>query len=121
MATMNKVMEKLDRIKPHVYTASEIYDWLRGLDGMVSTQVHGTVEPVRYQLPDDADKDLLVPFPFDDIYELYASAMIDYHNKEYNNYNNAMLMFSERMDAYRSWYIQHNPHGKSGNYRNVMG
>ena len=117
---MNSVIERVDSIKPNVYTENDKYRWINTLEGLVSLQVIEE-DPPEYDLPKDADTTLLVPPPFDDIYELYVSAMIDYHNREFNSYNNAVLMFTERMDQYKVWYIQRNPRGKARNFRNVMG
>lgn len=120
MASMNEVIEQVDRLKPNVYSEEDKYAWINRLEGLVSIQVMG-VEVPEYSLPDDADTPLLVEHPFDDIYVLYVSAMIDYHNREYNNYNNAVLMFQERFDQFKAWYIRNNPHSKARNFRNVMG
>lgn len=120
MATMNSVIEHVDSIKPNAYTENDKYKWINTLEGLVSIQVFGE-NLTEYDLPKDADTTLLIPYPFDDIYELYVSSMIDYHNREYNSYNNAVLMFTERMEQFKTWYIQRNPHGKARNFRNVMG
>ena len=121
MAKMNEVVERVDSVKPNVYSEEDKFRWIAALDGMVSTQVMGMPIPVTYVLPRDADNTLLVDAPFDDIYELYVAAMIDFHNREYSNYNNTVLLFTERMDAFKAWYIRnHNP-SRAANFRNVMG
>lgn len=121
MATMNSTIEYIDGVKPNVFTDEDKYSWINRLEGMVSLEVHGMDEPVVYEIPKDADTELLIKAPFDDVYALYVASMIDFYNKEYNNYNNSTLMFTERMDAYKAWYIQRHAHGKARNFRNVMG
>ena len=121
MAKMNEVVERVDAVKPNAYSDEDKYRWIAALDGMVSVQVMGQAVPVTYVLPRDADKVLLVVTPFDDIYELYVSAMIDFHNREYNNYNNTVLLFTERLDAYKAWYIRNHDPSRARNFRNVMG
>lgn len=120
MATMNTVIEQVDRLKPNAYTDEDKYRWINQLDGLVSMQVMGKDAP-EYSIPGDADTPLLVGHPFDDIYDMYVSAMIDFHNREYNNYNNSVLMFTERLEAYKAWYIQHHAPKSARNFRNVMG
>lgn len=120
MATMNTVIERVDGLKPNAYTDEDKYRWINQLEGIISVQVMDATAP-EYSLPDDADIPLLVGHPFDDIYELYVSAMVDYHNREYNNYNNAALMFQERLDQFKAWYIRKHPSSKARNFRNVMG
>lgn len=110
MATMNGVIEYVDSVKPNVYPESAKYTWINTLEGMISLEVMQMEEPVCYSLPNDASTPLLVQSPFDDIYGLYVSAMIDFYNKEYSNYNNSVLMFTERLEQYKAWYIQnHRP------------
>lgn len=121
MATMNKVIEYIDGVKPNVYTENDKYQWIARLEGMISSEVHMDDYPVTYNLPDDADTPLLVPAPYDDVYALYIAAQIDFFNKEYNNYNNSALMFAERLDQYKAWYIQRHKAGRAKNFRNVMG
>ena len=121
MATANKVIERVDAMKPNAYTDDDKYRWISNLDGVVSLQVMEMEEPVVYEMPRDADKELLVKAPFDEIYELYVSAMIDYHNREYNNYNNVALMFQEKLEQYKAWYARTDANVKARNFRNVMG
>ena len=118
--TMNEVIEYIDGVKPNAYSTEHKYKWLNTVEGLISRDVRGAEVP-EYELPDDADMPLLVESPFDDLYWLYVSAMIDFYNREYNDYNNVMLMFQERLEAYKAWYIRtHNP-SKANNFRNVMG
>lgn len=120
MATMNTVIERVDRLKPNAYTDEDKYKWISKVEGLVSVQVFGKDAP-EYSLSQGGDIPLLVGHPFDDIYELYVSAMIDYYNREINNYNNGALMFRERLDQFKEWYIRKNGHGNARNFRNVMG
>ena len=121
MATMNEVIERVDAVKPNVYPEESKHQWMAKLDGVVSLEVHEMEDPVLYDLPADGDKELLIPYPFDDVYDLYVAAMIDFHNKEYNHYNNSVLMFTERMEQFKAWYIRNNNPSKARNFRNVMG
>lgn len=119
--TMNKVIEYVDAVKPNVYDNNEKYQWIARLDGMVSAEVHQDEETVVYELPRDADAELLVPAPYDDMYALFVASMIDFYNKEYTNYNNSALMFAERLEQYKAWYIRRHAAGRALNFRNVMG
>lgn len=119
--TLNEVIAHVDGVKPNVYPEEAKAGWMIRLDGMIAVEVHGEAQPFPCAWPEDGDRELLVPFPYDDMYGLYVSAMIDFYNREYGNYNNAMTMFTERLEQYKAWYIRtHNP-GKAGNFRNVMG
>ena len=120
MATMNSVIEHVDSVKPNVYSEDDKYQWINTLEGMVSREVMQEEAPAC-ELPGDADRELLVGYPYEEIYSLYVMAMIDFHNREYANYNNVMLMFQERLDQFKAWYIRHHAAGTARNFRNVMG
>jgi hypothetical protein len=119
MATMNKVIEYVDRVKPNVYTDADKYKWLKLLEDKIIREVMG--EEGECSVPEDADSELTVKSPYEEIYELYVMAMIDFHNKEYDDYNNTILRFREVYDQYVSWYIRHNSGSGANNFRNVMG
>jgi len=60
--------------------------------------------PHPYVLPKDAERELLIPHPYEDAYVKYLSAQVDYHNGEYERYNNAMMMFNTVYQAYANGY-----------------
>lgn len=107
--TANKVIEIVDEIRPNAYDGKIKFRWINELDCLVQKLVfqNETVTPHVY--PDDMDKELLIPAPFDELYALYVEAMIDYHNREYENYNNSIMMFDTRFTNYKKAYIREHP------------
>ena len=88
--TPNKVIERVDKNKPNTYSEEDKFAWISEVDGMVRrlVKLEDKGEPYRY--PEDGDTELLVPAPFDSVYQFYVEAMIDYTNREYQNYNNSV-------------------------------
>ena len=121
MPSINEVIERNDKIKPNSFDEATKADWLYRLDGRISKEIMHTEPPVQYVYPDDGDKELLVPFPFDAIYDYYLQSMIDYTNREFASYNNSMIMFNEAYDAFAKQYIRDNVPPSFFNFRNVMG
>ena len=121
MVTINKVMEMVDGMTPNTVDAEAKFQWISSLDGMISRVIMEQDEPVSYVYPDDMDKPLLVDAPYDGIYGLYLKAMIHFHHMEYDDYNNAMLMFNDLLEQFKAAYIRANSCGKAKNFRNVMG
>lgn len=107
--TPNKVIEAVDGRRPNAYDEETKLSWISTLDGMVKRLViqDKCVRPYKY--PDDMDKELLIAFPFDNLYELYVESMIDYYNREYGNYNNSAMLFEARYTEYKKDYIRKNP------------
>lgn len=107
--TPNKVIEYVDTIRPNAYGEEVKLRWMSELDSMVQRLVYQNDGCVTYTYPDDMDKELLIPPPFDGTYALYLESMIDYYNREYGNYNNSAMMFEARFAEYKKAYIREHP------------
>ena len=106
--TPNKAIEIVDSLKPNSYSEEDKLRWINELDGMVQRLVFQNDEDKikQYVYPDDMDKKLLILPPFDDVYTLFLEAKIDYHNREYANYNNSATMFEAQYSEYKKAYIR---------------
>lgn len=104
--TANKAIEIIDRLKPNVYSEEDKLRWIDELDGMVQRLVIQADKITQYSYPEDMDKELLIPAPFGNLYVLYLEAKIDYHNREYANYNNSAMMFESQFSEYKKAYIR---------------
>lgn len=104
--TPNKIIESVDKVRPNSYDEETKLSWISALDGMVKRLVMQEEEATPYVYPDDMDKELLIPYPFDSVYNLYLESMIDFYNREYANYNNSAVMFEGRFNEYKKWYIR---------------
>lgn len=104
--TPNKAIEIVDRLKPNSYSEEDKLRWINELDGMVQRLVIQSDKVEQYSYPDDMDKELLIQAPFDDCYTLFLEAKIDYHNREYANYNNSAMMFEAQFSEYKKDYIR---------------
>lgn len=110
MATPSKIIEHVDNVKPNVYRAEEKFQWLCDLDGQIKRLVMQDKEGVHYSYPEDMDTQLLVPHPWEGIYALYLEAQIDLHNKDYEDYNNTILVYTAKLDEFKRAYIrEHRP------------
>ena len=121
MATINEVIEKVDKIKPNVFDENQKAEWIYRLDGRISKEVLKEEPPRQYIYPEDADNELLVPHPYDDMYVFFLQAMIDYNNEEYGKYNNAMAMYNEAFNSYAKLYQRENMPKSSGGFKNLLG
>ena len=113
---INEAITRLDNLKFNTYTESDKVDWLSRLDYMVKQQIidtHEGAEAVTFTgYTDDTPTDtvLLVPAPYDEIYLRWMEAQIDYHNGEYDKYNNAIIMFNTVFNDYQKHYARtHKP------------
>lgn len=104
--TPNKVIERVDALRPNAYDEEMKLSWISDLDGMVKRLVIQEDEVTPYKYPEDMDKELLIQFPFDNLYELYLASMLDFYNREYGNYNNSAMMFEAQFSEYKKAYIR---------------
>jgi hypothetical protein len=105
-----EAINRLDALKFNTYTQDDKVDWLSRLDSMVKKQVVDTHEGAEavsfsgYTADTPIDTILLVPAPYDEVYLRWMEAQIDYHNGEYDKYNNAIIMFNTAFEAYKNYY-----------------
>jgi hypothetical protein len=103
---------RLDALKFNTYTQNDKLDWLSRLDNMVKKQIIDTHEGADsvnftgYTEDTDIHTELLIPAPYDEAYLRWMEAQIDYHNGEYDKYNNAIIMFNTIFEAYAAFYNQ---------------
>ena len=121
--TIIDVINTIDGLKHNTYTQSDKVAWLSRLDAMVKRLIIDTHEGAEsvsfsgYDNSTDINTELLVPAPFDEVYLRWIEAQIDYHNGEYEKYNNSVDMFNTAYQAYQNYYNRNNmPLGKKIKY-----
>ena len=107
-----EAINRLDALIFNTYTKSDKVEWLSRLDSMVKKHIIDTHEGAEnvifagYDDSTDLNTELLVPSPHDEMYLRWMEAQIDYHNGEYDKYNNAIIMFNTAYEAYQSFYTR---------------
>ena len=112
--TIRECIDRVDSIKPNQYSNEEKVRWLSFLDGTIINDVLKTHEGYEGQYDDfieysvdKQDTPLIVPAPYDIMYEAYIKMKIDEENGETARYNNSMSMFNSYMAEYKKWYNKH--------------
>lgn len=118
-----EAIARLDSLKHNLFPVEEKVAWLSRLDHMIKKHIIDTHEggdKVAYQgyTPEtDPETELLAPAPFDEMYLRWMEAQIDYHNSEYDRYNQSILMFKAEYDGFARWYNRnHMPLGGKMKY-----
>ena len=110
--TIAEAISKVDALKPNTFAPEEKVDWLSTLDARVKSKIidtHECNEPIffyGYDSLSDQETELLVPAPYDEMYLRWLEAMIDYHNSEDSRYNNAIVLFNNAYEDYKSYYTR---------------
>lgn len=106
---VREAIDRIDNLKHNTYTNGEKVDWLNRLDGMIKREIIDTHEggefvPFEGYTVLDMDKELLIGYPYDEMYIRWLEAQIDYYNGEIARYNNAIMMYQTAYDAYQRYY-----------------
>lgn len=117
--TIIEAINQIDSLKPNTYSQSDKVRWLSALDGKVKTDIidthEGAVDTAFNGYNEESlDTELLIPYPYDEVYPMWLEAQIDYANNEYGKYNNSIAMFNTTYSAFERWYNRnHMPKGNS--------
>lgn len=92
-------ISRANALRPNALGPEQKYAWLYELEGKLAEQM-GIDAPTN-PYPNNAE--LMIPAPYDNVYELYIIAMIDYYNNEVNLYTNDMQVFNAALDETKAW------------------
>lgn len=107
MPSINEVLERVQRARPDAVDDREKAQWLIELDGQIYNDLtkEGAPDgkpPEAY--PKDGDKDLLVPSPYDRLYDWYVMAMVEFLMRDYEEYQNSYAVFNQAMNEFKAHY-----------------
>lgn len=120
--TIIEAINRLDALKHNTYTQADKVEWLSTLDSLVKTHVIDTHEGCEvtfsgYDESTDLHTNLLITAPYEDAYLHWMEAKIDYYNREYGAYNNAIEMFNTIYKSFQDYYNRtHMPYGQKFKY-----
>lgn len=77
------------------------------------------LEPPK-EWPEEGDRPLLVPSPYDRLYDLYLIAMLEFTLREYNNYNNSIAAFNDALDKFACHHRNTYMPVSHGNFINIF-
>lgn len=118
MPTINKVIERVGRTKPNALAEEDKARILMELDRRIYEEITKADKPERVppkMFPEDGDMELVVQAPYDNLYDLYLTAMLEFWMREYDAYNNTVLLFQQAYDEFRArWRREHKPEQGQG-------
>ena len=98
--TIIEALNMADALKPNTYDQMTKIQWLSQLDLMVKHDVydtHDVVSPIfsGYNQDTPLDTVLLIPSPYDRVYQRWLDAQIDLANGEIDRFNASILLFNK--------------------------
>lgn len=109
--TIQTAIERIDGLKPNKYTDEQKIAWLSELDGMVFRELlltHQQPQIIEFEgySETDLETELLVPFPYTDVYQHYLAMQMDLANAELQKYANDKILFNNAYNTYSDYYTR---------------
>ena len=124
--TLQECINRVDNAKPNHYATEDKVMWLSYLDGSIKKTVIDLHEhkgedgfdielpEFRPYSPDRLTDELLVKFPYDEMYVDYLKAKIDEENGETARYNNTASTFNMKLQEFtQAYHREHLPLSKN--------
>lgn len=121
---IQECINRVDSVKPNQYSIEDKVRWLSYLDGNIQKEIFDRYEKEETEAeetteevpvftgysPDRMTDELLVPFPYDELYVAYLKAKIDEENGETARYNNSASTFNGMLqDFQKAYHREHMP------------
>ena len=107
MSTFKEIITRVDEIKPNAFLETTKLNWLTSLNGKLAIDIFlMDIAEVR-ELPhgaDAIDKEPLIGFPHEEVYDEYLAAKIDAANGEAGEYQNRMQIYDAYYTNFVSWF-----------------
>ena len=118
--TIHDAIAEVDSLKSNMFGEKDKIRWLSRLEARIYQEIICThqrnegEEEISFTGygEDDGEKELIVGQPHDELYLHWLEAQIDYHNMEYDSFNNSNAVFDAVFSSFRNAYNQsHMPKG----------
>lgn len=104
-------IDRADEMKPNMMSRDLKIAALSELDGLIYREIilkhrHGPElhRFTGYDKDTDPGTELIVPWPYDEIYTYWLMAKIDDQNLEYDKYENDRMKFNSAYDMFHDWW-----------------
>ena len=120
---IGKAMETARELMPTGVSDEQLLRWLSVLDGQVKVEIIDTHEGgestvfTGYNEETELERELLIPWPYDNVYEHYLTAQILFTNGELEEYDVAAERYNESYAAFAAHYNRTNMPAQPGGWR----
>lgn len=109
MVKINEIIARVDAVKPNAFSDEVKLGWIAELDGLLAANVFlmspAEILQVHYSYPEDMETMVLADFPYDNLYDYWLIAKIDFMNGEYERYENTMQLYNAAYSSFVRWFI----------------
>ncbi|MCC8122715.1 MAG: hypothetical protein LIO58_04160 [Oscillospiraceae bacterium] len=119
MSTLGEVIARVDAVIPNLISETDKCRWLSALDGQLAAETLTEAVPDSYAWPEDTDRELRLPHPWDGIYDLYLRAMLHESLGELTEYNAILEVFNSTLAGYLRYLRRRDTPAASGQFRTI--
>ena len=113
-----KVLDMANKTRPNAaHDDIKVKLLFQQLEGDVAEMFEMDPPEYEYDPSDPVDIELLMPYPFDDIYLWFLCAQIDLMNEETALYADDMAMFNSAWARAQAWFRRNNRAVRKNNWR----
>lgn len=113
--TAREAIDKLDSFKPNQYSEEDKLSWLSAIEFTIYEDIiyeheagrHNCIPKYEAITPENMDKKLIVPFPYDELYVAYLKVKVDEQNQETQRYNVSATLFNSYLENFAKFYNKH--------------
>ena len=124
--TLREIIDKVNAFKSHSVSTDILAGWLNELDATLKNELFDVYEPgvtpeiKPYKAWEDLDRELLVPYPYCELYVYYLLQQIYSFTDETTQYNNFSELYNTLLYNFKTYYIRNHSRGGS-KFTNIWG
>ena len=99
--TVREAIKRADRLRLNTLEEEQKAAWVMDLEGQLAEMFE--VDPPDNEWP-EKDVVLLMPPPYEEVYQLYLVCKIDYYNQEMELYENDLGFYQAQLSEAKAWY-----------------
>lgn len=97
---LRKAMARADELRPNAISEEHKAEWVHQLEGRIAETLEA--EPPENSWPED--RELLMPHPWDNVYELWLCCMIDFANTDLQRYQMDAAVYEAAYEQAVAWW-----------------
>lgn len=109
---INEAIRRANLLRGNTISDEQKYAWVNDLDGQIA-EMMGKDAPASV-FPED--RELLMPAPYEEVYQLYLVSKIDFYNNEIEMYANELTVYEAAINEAKAWWRRNNRPATRGNW-----
>lgn len=102
---LTKLIANVNAEKPNSFSKEYLTKFVNELEAIIYTWLGEDIVEISYPDPGEPDPELRVPAPYDQMYESWVKAKIDFAHEEYQSYSNNQAQFNADFEDWKAYEL----------------